>query len=170
MVRLSLSFTMLTLMALCTPALGQEACGLCFGPAEAAAGERPLSIEIHADLSFSRLALAGSGAGSAVIDPQSGAKRTDGGMIDLGGMAVQGRGRITGTPQRAVRIDLPRQVTMSTPDGTNAELTDLATNLPPFPVLDAAGTLEFTFGGRLNLKGHQGGNFRGRIPISVDYN
>ncbi len=91
-------------------------------------------------------------------------------MIDLGGMAVQGRGRITGTPQRAVRIDLPRQVTMSTPDGTSAELTDLVTNLPPFPLLDSAGTLEFTFGGQLNLKGHQGGNFRGRIPISVDYN
>lgn len=170
MVRLPLPVAVFALLSLTAPAAGQEACRLCFGSGEAAPGEQPLSIEIHADLSFSRLALGGSGAGSAAIDPQSGTKRTDGGMIDLGGMSVQGRGRITGTPQRAVRIDLPRQVTMSTPDGTSAELTDLVTNLPPFPLLDSAGTLEFTFGGQLNLKGHQGGNFRGRIPISVDYN
>lgn len=170
MVRPFLPVAVLALLSLSASASGQETCALCFGSNNAAPGEAPLSIEIHADLSFSRLALSGSGAGSAAIDPQSGVKRMDGGMIDLGGMPVQGRGRITGTPQRAVRIDLPRQVTMSTPDGTRAELTELVTNLPPFPLLDSAGTLEFTFGGKLNLKGHKGGNFRGRIPISVDYN
>ena len=65
---------------------------------------------------------------------------------------------------------MPRQVTMSAADGSNAELTDLVTDLPANPMLDGDGTLEFTFGGKLNVKGHQGGNFRGRIPISVDYN
>ncbi len=170
MVRLTLPVAVLALLALSAPAAGQEACRLCFGTDGIAPGERPLTIEIYADLSFSRLALTGDSGGSAAIDPQSGAKRTGGGMIDLGGMSVQGRGRITGTPQRPVRIDLPQRVAMNAPDGTSGELTDLATDLPVNPVLDAAGTLEFTFGGKLNVRGNQGGNFRGRIPISVDYN
>ena len=49
-------------------------------------------------------------------------------------------------------------------------LTELTTDLPGWPVLDASGTLEFSFGGRIEVRGSGGGNFRGRIPISVDYN
>lgn len=170
MVRPILPFAVLALLASSAPAVGQEPCRLCFGSDGGSPGEQPLTIEIYTGLAFSRLALNGASTGSAVIDPQSGAKKTDGGMIDLGGMSVQGRGRITGTPHRTVRIDLPQRVAMNAPDGTSADLSDLATDLPAFPVLDASGALEFTFGGRLSVKGNQGGNFRGRIPISVDYN
>ncbi len=169
MVRLFLPVAALALLSQSAAAAGQEACRLCFGSDGTAAAERPLAIEIFTDLSFSRLAMTGDN-GSAAIDPQSGAKRIEGGMIDLGGMSVQGHGRVTGMPQRRVRVDLPHRVTMSAPDGTNAELSDLVTDLPANPVLDAAGNLEFTFGGKLNLRSSQGGNFRGRIPISVDYN
>jgi len=49
-------------------------------------------------------------------------------------------------------------------------LTDFTSNLPPHPRLDANGELEFTFGARLVVKSGRGGNYRGRIPISVDYN
>ena len=160
---------LLCLLALATPASAQEACRLCYSSG-GESGEHPLTIEIHADLSFSRLALSGSGGGSAEIDPATGAKRTTGAVIDLGGMAVQGRGRITGEPGRAIRVDLPGQVTMSTPEGDNAELVDFRTDLPDFPRLDASGALEFTFGARLEMRGRQGGNYRGRIPITVDYN
>ena len=162
--------TLLGLLVLAATPLGaQEACRLCYSSG-GEAGERPLTIEIHADLSFSRLALTGSGSGSAEIDPATGAKRTTGSLIDLGGMAVQGRGRITGEPGRQVRVDLPGQVTMSSPDGDTAELVDFRTDLPDFPRLDASGALEFTFGARLEMRGRQGGNYRGRIPITVDYN
>ncbi|HVR90351.1 MAG TPA: DUF4402 domain-containing protein [Novosphingobium sp.] len=170
--RIILAFGLLAL-ASAAPAEAQD-CTLCFSTPAAQAGakadERPLTIEISTGLAFSRLALAGHDGGSAAIDPQTGAKITGHGLIDLGGSAVQGRGRISGTPGRQVRIDLPRSVTMSSTDGSTAVLTELTTDLPAWPVLDSSGILEFSFGGRLEVRGQGGGNFRGRIPISVDYN
>ncbi len=166
-----LSLFGLSLLALAAQPLGaQESCRMCYSSGSARDGERPLTLEIFTDLAFSRLALTGAGDGAAEIDPQTGSKRTSGGMIDLGGMTVQGRGRITGEPGRQVRVDLPGSVTMTTPDGDPAQLLDFQSDLPDFPRLDGTGALEFTFGARLVVRGRQGGNYRGRIPITVDYN
>lgn len=158
------------LLMAASPAAGQDSCRLCFGDPPAAAGERPLTIEIWADLSFSKLALTGRGGGAAEVDPTDGAKRTSGEMIDLGGMPINGHGRISGQPYREVRLLLPDRVAMTTPDGGRGELVALRTTLPPHPVLDGNGNLEFSFGARLEVSSTRGGNFRGRIPISVDYN
>ena len=167
MVRIILALGSLAL-GIAAPVAAQD-CALCFS-APTVPGERPLTIEISTGIAFSRLAISGQDGGSAAIDPQTGAKRTGQGLLDLGGSAIQGRGRISGTPGRAVRIELPSRVTMSAADGTTAILTDLVTDLPAWPVLDAGGSLEFGFGGRLEVRGNHGGNFRGRIPITVDYN
>lgn len=161
----------LSLLALVAVPLGaQESCRLCYASGPPRAGERPLAIEIFTDLAFSRLAMTGDGSGSAEVDAQTGAKRTSGAIIDLGGLSLQGRGRITGEPGRQVRVDLPSTVTMTTPDGDPAELVNFQSDLPDFPRLDGTGALEFTFGARLVVRGRQGGNYRGRIPITVDYN
>ncbi len=164
------------LLICAAPAAAQDSCGVCFG-SDAAAGspprtaaERPLTLEITAGIEFSRMALAGQGTAAASIDPQTGTKRTQGGMVDLGGLSVQGRGRISGMPGRSVRIDLPARVAMTSANGASAQLSDFNTDLPAFPVLDGNGSLEFTFGARLQMQGALGGNLRGRIPISVDYN
>lgn len=158
-------------IALCSgaPAAADEAvCELCLSAAFAD-GERPLRIEIESGLQFSRLALRGREDSGAEIDPQTGEKRVDAGMIDLGGLSYQGRARITGAPLRPVRIELPQRVQLRSPDGGEAELTGFVTNLPPVAMLDENGTLEFAFGARLSTQGARGGNFRGRIPIRVDY-
>lgn len=152
------------------PLAGQDACRLCYADPAAKPGERPLTIEIWADLSFAKLAMTGPGGGSAALDAQSGSKSTQGEMMDLGGSPVSGRGRITGVPMREVRIDLPASVPMTTPDGAKAELVEFRSSLPPHPRLDANGELEFTFGAKLVVRSGRGGNYRGRIPISVDYN
>jgi hypothetical protein len=167
------SLALLLTVALLMPALpakGQDSCRLCYADPSAKPGERPLNIEIWADLSFAKLALTSRSGGSAAVDAQTGSKSTQGDMIDLGGAPVNGRGKITGAPLREVRVDLPARVPMTTPDGASAELTDFTSNLPPHPRLDANGELEFTFGARLVVKSGRGGNYRGRIPISVDYN
>jgi len=131
--------------------------------------ERPLEIEIESGLQFSRLALLGRADGAAEIDPQTGEKRVDAGMIDLGGLSYQGRARVTGTPLRPVRIELPSRVRLRSPDGAEAELSGFVTDLPPVAMLDENGTLEFAFGARLSSQGARSGNFRGRIAIRVDY-
>lgn len=150
-----------------SPLAAQEQCLTCLAQA---GEERPLTIEIDSGITFSRLALTGGDSASAGIDPRSGEKRTEGGVMDLGGQAISGKARISGQPNRAVRVILPSSVTMTSTTGGTAELTDFVTDLPPFPVLDSAGQLEFGFGGSLKLNGAVGGSLRGRIPITVDYN
>ena len=158
------------LLVLCAPAAAQDSCRLCYTSGELAPGERPLTIEIWTDLNFSKLALTGRTGGSAELSASDGAKQTTGDLIDLGGISVSGHGKITGVPLREVRIDLPDRVDMTTADGGRAELAQFTTNLPAHPALNANGELEFSFGARLVLSGGRGGTYRGRIPISVDYN
>jgi hypothetical protein len=71
---------------------------------------------------------------------------------------------------REVRVDLPDRVEMTTPEGGRAVLTGFTTDLARRPTLNANGELEFSFGARIVIEGGRGGKFRGRIPISVDYN
>lgn len=149
-------------------AADDDACDLCLGPARPA-DERPLHIEIESGLQFSRMAFRGRFDGGAEIDPQSGEKRVDGNMIDLGGLSYQGRARVTGEPLRPVRIELPPRVQLRSPDGAEAELSQFVTDLPPVAMLDEHGQLEFAFGARISSQGARGGNFRGRINIRVDY-
>jgi hypothetical protein len=90
-------------------------------------------------------------------------------MIDLGGLAFQGKATITGQPLRPVRIDLPQTILLHSPSGAEAELPDFRTDLPQVAMLDANGVLQFNFGATIRSKGGQGGDFRGRIPIRVEY-
>ena len=163
-------------IALCSVAAAaadDPACESCASaPAEPAIferTERPLSIEIESGIRFGRLALRGQAEGGAAIDPQTGTNRVDGNMIDLGGASYQGRARVTGEPLRPVRIELPSSVLLRSSDGGEARLSDFVTDLPPGAILDANGVLEFSFGARLSSQGAQGGDFRGRILIRVDY-
>jgi hypothetical protein len=131
--------------------------------------ERPLSITIESALQVGRLGLTGREDGNAVIDPQTGAKQVGANMIDLGGVAFQGKATVTGQPLKPVRIDLPRSVVLRSAAGGEAELTDFRTDLPPVALLDASGQLQFNFGATITSKNAQGGDFRGRIPIRVEY-
>jgi hypothetical protein len=166
MVRYALLALALTLAA---PAAAQSDCRLCYSDS-GRPGERPLALEIFADLNFARLALTSRDGGSAEVDAASGSKRTGGAVVNLGGMVITGQGRVTGEPLRGVRIDLPQSVPMRAPDGGEAELSGFTTDLPAHPAIGSNGELIFSFGARLVLRGGRSGNYRGRIPITVDYN
>ena len=129
---------------------------------------RPLRIELENGIQFSRLALLSVADGEAEIDAQSGAKRVSR-MVDLGGLAWQGRARITGEPLRPVHISLPSRVVLRSLDGSEATLSEFVTNLPAVAMLDQSGTLDFAFGAKLATQGAKGGDFRGRIAIDVEY-
>ena len=103
----------LALVTMACPVAAQEAqpCDLCFG-GQTRQGEIPLRIEIVSGIDFSRLALTGDQDGSAALDPQTGHRQTDRGLIDLGGMAFQGRAKVSGEAMRQVRIELPQRVTL----------------------------------------------------------
>jgi hypothetical protein len=149
---------------------GEIVCKLCTEARDQNRERAPIDIDIESGISFSRMAMLYRGDGVAAIDPFSGQQVTGNNLMDLGGMSFTGRARVTGEPLQPVRVDLPGSVTLHTPGGATAELTDFRTDLPDLPVLDANGNLEFTFGGKLRTTGDGAGDFRGRIPIRVDYN
>ncbi len=155
-------------------AAGEDTCLLCASSdtqvaAVARQSSLPLNIEITTKLDFSRAALPASGGGQIELDPQSGHKRVVGGIVALGGAALAGTATVTGEPGRAVRIELPSNARMTSPTGGVVELTGLRTSLMAGSRLDSAGRLEFSFGGTLVVRGHISGTFRGRIPITVQY-
>ncbi len=132
--------------------------------------EIPLTIEITANLDFSRAAISGSGGGGRIeVDPDGGGRAVKGGLVDLGGYANAGTALLRGEPGRPVRIDLPPSVRMTGSTGGYIEITGLRTNLSGVPQLDATGRLTFSFGGRIEVHGDMTGSFRGRIPITANY-
>lgn len=148
---------------------GERLCKLC-EEARAETQERaPIAISIESGLSFSRLALKSRGEGQAEIDPVSGRRILHNNLVDLGGTAFSGRARVFGEPLQPVRVDMPGSITLYAPGGGVVELSGFVTDLPGQPVLDASGTLEFNFGGTLRTRDGGAGNFRGRIPIRVEY-
>lgn len=149
-------------------AADEPACKLCLD-ARNQQDRAPLDVEIDSGIVFNRLALAGHGQGQATIDPQTGQNQTQGNLVDLGGLSFQGHAKVTGEPYASVLVQMPSSVTLFSASGAKVELRDFNTNLPSLPVLDANGMLEFNFGARLESREDQGGSFRGRIPIRVEY-
>jgi hypothetical protein len=153
-----------------SPAAGQ--CRLC-APAPAATGPtapaRPISITIDADLDFSRAAQTGGNGGVISIEPGSGSRTVSGALQDLGGPSLRANVRITGEPMRHVRIQLPTSVTLNSAGGNKVQITNLATSLGPDPVIGPTGTLDFSFGGKLQVSGGVEGDFHGRVQIMADY-
>lgn len=150
-----------------------QTCLLCRedGKAVAASQEQeiPISIDITTKLDFSRIGLTGKGSGEVSLDPTGGMRSVDGELVDLGGFPLAGQAIVRGEPGRAVRIDMPSNARMTSPTGGDVEIVGLKTDLPPAPRLDSSGRLEFSFGGRLLVRGDAFGTFRGRIPITADY-
>lgn len=130
---------------------------------------KSIRIEIRTNLNFSRAAQSGGGVGRIAVNERSGQKSIEGKLVDLGGYAVAGSVLITGEPGRSVSVDLPRKITMRSNKGGQINIHDLRTNLSPAPRLDSVGELRFSFGGDLVVDGDVSGRFRGRIPITVNY-
>ena len=169
-------FRALTLVTLTLTGLGacplqaQTVCQLCAtGPIPVAPAVRPLRVEIDASLDFSTAAHSNSGEGSIEIDPRTGQRRVTGGLVALGGMALKGTVRLTGDPFRHVRITLPSSIVMQSTLGATADISAITADVSGSPILGADGTLVFSFGGRMTVRGGAAGDFRGTIPITADY-
>lgn len=130
--------------------------------------ETPLRIDIETQLDMGRVA-AGASGGEVDLDPVTGARRLSGDIRDLGGFAVTGTVTVRGEPGAQVRIFLPTAVDLENGSGRTARVTGLATDLGAAPRLGPDGRLIFRFGGRLQVAGASDGDYRGRIPVTVEY-
>ena len=130
----------------------------------------PLTIQIDAALDLGRAAQTRpGGAGGISIDAQTGARRVTGTLADLGGFSLKGMVVLTGQPFAAVVVTLPNRITLTSPDGSQADVVDIRTDLSPAATLNAQGKLFFGFGGKLIVTNGTAGDFRGRIPVTADY-
>lgn len=168
-IRAGIAVALLPLLAGAT----DDSCRLCAPSSdvksEQIAREVPISLGITANLDFSKAALTGLGGGQIKVNPEGGQRSVGGGLIDLGGYPTAGSAIVRGEPGRPVRIDLPGEVRMTSSTGGVIRISELRTNLPPVPRLDASGQLSFSFGGKLEISGNMAGTFRGRIALTANY-
>jgi hypothetical protein len=76
---------------------------------------------------------------------------------------------VRGEAGRAVRIELPRRIELHSLSGARIGIEDIVSDLPSAPRLDSAGSLSFRFGGRLSISDDAEGEYRGDVPITVEY-
>jgi hypothetical protein len=161
--------TLASAMAVSAPAPAQ--CRLCDTPTtthDETADGGDIRLEIETSLNFDRLVFSGSGIGTAVIRPD-GSTSAQGAVSDVSPRAMVGSAVVHGQPGRAVRIELPRRIQLYSVSGGQISFDDLVSDLPSMPKLDSTGTLNFRFGGRLTITGDADGEYRGDLPITVEY-
>jgi len=154
------------------PALPAAAqCRLCETPTTLrgdGAAEAPVSLEIETSLDFDRLILLGAGEGSATLLP-NGTRSVSGMISDISGRAMVGSATVHGEAGRAVRIELPTRIELYSLSGGRIAIDDIISDLPAGARLDSSGALGFRFGGRLRISGAADGEYRGDVPITVEY-
>jgi len=152
-----------------SPAGGQ--CRLCEKPTTALSQSSDgdgIVLEIETSLDFGRLILAGQGQGAAVIRPD-GSNAAEGALTGISARAMVGTAVVHGAPGRAVRVELPTRIDLYSLRGGQITVDNVTSDLPSLPRLDSAGNLTFRFGGRVTVTGDSEGDYRGDMPITVEY-
>jgi hypothetical protein len=168
--RLCLLFVAVTAGCLAAPPAGAQ-CRLCDQPIteRISDGQKgDVQLRIEANLNFDRLILLGAGSGVATIRPD-GSRGSEGSVAEMGPRAMVGTVLVHGEPGLSVEIELPRRITLYSLSGGSITLDDVASDAKGAPRLDAAGNLSFRFGGRLIVSGDTDGQYRGDLPITVEY-
>lgn len=128
----------------------------------------PIRLEVQASLDFDRLVLLGAGSGAATLLP-TGERSASGSIALVSGRAMVGSVTVQGESGRALRVEIPSRVILHSLSGSQIVIEDMDTDLPGLPKLDPAGRLSFQFGGRLTISGDSEGDYRGDVPITVEY-
>ena len=158
--------------AFVVPAAADAQCRLCPAPtteADTAPSSDIVRIEVQTRLDFDQLVVMDDHApGTARLLPD-GTSSVSGSVGALSGRAMVGSVVVRGEPGRLVRIGLPGSIALYGMSGGSLRLDSLVTDLPAQPRLDSQGSLQFRFGGALHVEGSADGDYRGDVPITVDY-
>ena len=157
------------LAAAWSPARAQ--CRLCDTPTTAlstSAGSQDVTLELETNIDFGRLVVAANGAGSAALRPD-GSTAALGAVQSMSPRASVGTAIVHREPGKAVRVQLPSRIVLTSISGGRIVLDDVVSDLPSLPRLDSSGRLSFRIGGRLEVSGDAEGQYRGDLPIIVEY-
>lgn len=125
------------------------------------------------DLDFGDLA-SGATAGTATINPDTGARTVTGGVTQLGGTFGPAEFLGAGTPNKTVLVREPNgSITLTRSGGTETmTVSNFTVNggNGTSRKIGADGTLRFFVGGRLNVGANQAqGTYLGTFTVTVDY-
>ena len=145
-------------------------CRLCSGVAEEEIAEvpPPMTIEVETSLDFDRLVLTGTTGGVARLGPD-GSRSASGAIGDISGRAMAGTIVIRGEPNRSVRVDLPDRIELEGWNGSQILIERVSSDAGSAPRLDSNGRLVVRFGGELHVQGEAEGDYRGHVPVTVEY-
>lgn len=166
------SLAALLVGALAMPAAAPAQCRLCATPStqpDAGDAGQPVRIEVEARLDFDQLVLMDANSPGTVRLLPDGTTSMSGSIGLVGGRAMVGSVLVRGEPGRPVRIGMPTSISLFGLAGGTMRLDSLVTDLPAQPRLDSQGMLQFRFGGALHIEGNADGQYRGDVPITVDY-
>lgn len=157
------------LISLAPSAAGAQ-CRLCGTPATAFGSEATsrANLEVETSLNFDRVVLVSEAGGTATLRPD-GSRAVTGGLIELSGRAMVGTAIVSGEPGRLIRVDLPKRIDLHSLSGDSVSIEEVLSDLPEVARLDPNGKLTFRFGGQLKVSGQADGDYRGELPIYVDY-
>jgi len=164
----------LALAALAAAALGSGPaggqCRLCDKPTTkiSQSDDDAIGLDIETSLNFDRLILSGQGEGAVSIRPD-GSSASEGALSRVSPRAMVGTAVVHGVAGRVIRVELPRRIDLYSMSGGRIAVDNLITDLPSLPRLDSAGQLTFRFGGRVTVTGDAEGDYRGSMPITVEY-
>lgn len=151
------------------PAAAQ--CRLCETPTTSSAENtvnQDVQLEIETSLDFDRLILSAASEGTAFIRPD-GSTLATGSVASVGPCARFATVVVRGEPGRTLRIDVPRRIELFALNGGRLTFDQVVTDAPELPKLDSAGNLTFHIGGRLRFIGAEEGDYRGDLPVTVEY-
>ncbi len=131
---------------------------------------RPLSIVNITDLDFGVMA-AGATGGTVVIDPNTDARSTTGGVAVAGGTPNAAQFYTYGGPLQSLQVNRgPLPVLNRAGGGASMNVTGLTLNGPTLRFLNAAGLLDLRVGGTLAVGANQAnGDYSGTFQIIVTY-
>jgi Domain of unknown function (DUF4402) len=131
---------------------------------------RPLSIVNLRDLDFA-INVAGTTAGTVVINPNNDARTTTGGVIAAGGTPQAAQFYTYGGPLQTLQVFRgPLPVLNRAGGGASMNVTGLTLNGPTTRFLNAAGLLDLRVGGTLAVGANQmSGSYSGTFQIIVNY-
>ena len=129
----------------------------------------PVSLDVEASLDFDQLILAGTGDGSAELGPD-GTRIVTGAVTAISARAMVGEVAIRGEPGRLLRVDLPRNIELFGFNGGSIQhrIRSVPTCRRRRASIRTAGSVSDSAESSA-CRAIRMGEFRGDVPIDVDY-
>jgi spore coat protein U-like protein len=131
---------------------------------------KPLAITRVGDLDFGYLTAAG--AGTATMNPNTGALTVGGGVQRIGGAPTPAHFQIASSATALLIIHIPTAaVTLTRVSGTETmTVTNWTMDGAAIQIMPTSGVLDIQVGGRLNVGANQKeGTYVGTLTVTVDY-